>query len=219
MTAWDLSCVHSSWLTLLSTVLSKNERLERIISDARSKTTVYPPKDLVFASLSLPLDKVKVVILGQDPYHGPGQAVGLSFAVGHACKEPPSLRNIMKEVADDLGKPCSSLLEWPDQGILLLNTLLTVESGKPMSHANIGWESVTDAIIMELAKKGRGIVWMLWGKEAQKKKALLQGCHIIESAHPSPLSAYRGFFGSKQFSKANALLDVAIQWNYAEKDK
>jgi uracil-DNA glycosylase len=213
--SWDLSCVHSSWLPVLEKALSSNPLLESAVRDARSKTTVYPAAESVFAALAMPIDSVKVVILGQDPYHGPGQAMGLSFAVPNGVPAPPSLKNIMKEIQCDIGKPCSSLLGLPAQGVLMLNTLLTVEQGKPLSHENIGWTKVTDAIISELAnQRTDGLVWMLWGRNAQcAKKLIPEGHHILETVHPSPLSAYRGFFGSKHFSKANQILGAnAIQW-------
>lgn len=214
--AWSLSCVHSSWLPVLEKALQENPLLESAVRNARINGTVYPAPESVFAALAEPLNSVRVVILGQDPYHGPGQAIGLSFAVPANVVAPPSLKNIMKEIQSDLGKPCSSLLGWPKQGVLLLNTLLTVEQGKPLSHENIGWDLVTSAIISELAKSGSNIVWMLWGRGAQRYKKLISSNgahHILETVHPSPLSAYRGFFGSKHFSKANELITQnPIQW-------
>lgn len=215
--AWSLDCVDKSWLNVLEKVLALNPNLETKIKDARNNSTVFPAKDSVFAALSMPIDSVKVVILGQDPYHGAGQAIGFSFAVPDNVAAPPSLKNIMKEIQSDIGKSCSSLLHWPKQGVLLLNTLLTVEQGKPLSHENIGWENVTDALITEIARVNPGTVWMLWGKNAQRAKKLLNGSkYVLESVHPSPLSAFRGYFGCKHFSKTNELLKQAgkdpIQW-------
>jgi uracil-DNA glycosylase len=215
--AWDFTDVDSTWLDVLKKSLSDNGSLETFVSDARVSGHVYPNKMDVFRALKLSLDKVKVVILGQDPYHGSGQAMGLSFSVPDGVSCPPSLKNIFKELKADLGieKTTGNLQSWADQGVLLLNTILTVECGKPLSHANQGWESVTDALLKTLVAKRSGVVFMLWGKTAQKKIPLLGSKQIIlESAHPSPLSAHNGFFGCKHFSKANAELGLAnaISW-------
>jgi len=214
---WVLDVIHASWRPLVDRLLSETSglALTQFVSESRSKGTVYPNSNDVFAALRLGLEDVRVVILGQDPYHGPGQAMGLSFAVGDGVAHPPSLKNIEKEVASDTGsKEPVNLHAWFDQGVLLLNTILTVDAGKPLSHVGQGWEKITDAILGELASKRKGIVFMLWGKQAQKKRDLIGlGHHILESAHPSPLSAYNGFFGSKHFSKANAALgEKAIVW-------
>jgi len=154
--------------------------------------------------------------LGQDPYHGHGQAMGLSFSVPDDVKAPPSLKNILKEVSSDLGVACyhPNLSAWFQQGVLLLNTILTVEDGKPLSHSNKGWEVITDAIIHTIVTETKGCVFMLWGKQAQKKASLISSDHsILEAAHPSPLSAHTGFFGCKHFSKANEILGArAIKW-------
>lgn len=176
---------------------------------------VYPPPKLVFNALEhCPFDRVKVVIIGQDPYHGPGQAHGLSFSVPEGVRVPPSLQNIYKELLDDVGKegdavPTSGNLEhWADQGVLLLNATLTVRAGQAGSHQNKGWETFTDAVITAVSEKKEGVVFILWGNYAKNKSALIDGAKhlVLKSAHPSPFSASYGFFGSKPFSKANAYL-------------
>ncbi len=187
--------------------------------------TVYPPRGQRLVALALtPLDTVRVLILGQDPYHGPGQAHGLAFSVPTGMKLPPSLRNIYKELSDDLGiaPPVSgNLTAWAQQGVLLLNTSLTVEAGQAGSHAGRGWDAITDAVVAAVAAKPEPCVFILWGAHAQKKAARVAGLDsgrhlVLKSAHPSPLSAYRGFFGSRPFSRANAFLEDAgrgrIDW-------
>lgn len=175
--------------------------------------TVYPKKEEYFAAFNqTPLDKVKVVILGQDPYHGPGQAHGLCFSVPSGMRHPPSLQNIFKELQSDLGVPypkSGSLISWAKQGVLLLNSVLTVEDGQAGAHANKGWEKFTDAAIQSVSQETTGVVFVLWGAYAIKKAALIdQNKHcIIQSVHPSPLSAHRGFMGSKPFSKINKALE------------
>ena len=175
-------------------------------------TTCYPPGSLIFNAFNLcPFDRVKVVIIGQDPYHEPGQAQGLSFSVPEGVPFPPSLQNIFKEIQLDLGKPMpptGDLTRWAEQGVLLLNATLTVRAHQAASHQRHGWEQFTDAAIRALNAERENLVFILWGGYARKKKALVTNPKhaIIESAHPSPLSAYRGFFGSKPFSKANAYL-------------
>jgi len=170
----------------------------------------FPPAQLVFNAFNLcPFDKVKVVIIGQDPYHGPGQAQGLSFSVPDSIPAPPSLQNILKELSDDIGvKKSHDLTSWAEQGVLLLNACLTVPAGQANGHAGQIWEPFTDAVIQVVNHLDRPVVFVLWGAYARKKKALVTNPHhlIIESAHPSPLSVYRGFWGSKPFSKANAFL-------------
>ena len=214
--AWSLQDVHPSWMPVLKKALETVPDLEKFVVEARATSTVYPPRDSVFAALAMPFDQVKVVILGQDPYHGDGQAMGLAFSVPSGCAAPPSLQNILKEIRSDLGVECNKadLTSWVKQGVLLLNTTLTVESGKPMSHVGKGWEVVTDMLIKELCEKRHGIVFMLWGAHAQKKGTMIGGNHrILMAPHPSPLSAHRGFFGCKHFSKANGLLgNDTIQW-------
>jgi len=178
---------------------------------------IFPPRGERLAALEMtPLDSVRVVILGQDPYHGPGQAHGLSFSVREGVKLPPSLRNIYKEIESDLNvaPPASGdLTRWAKQGVLLLNNTLTVESGQAASHAGRGWDSITDACVAAVGDQGRPTVFILWGSHAQKKasrvRGLGAGTHhlIIKSPHPSPLSAHRGFFGSRPFSQCNAFLE------------
>lgn len=216
--AWSLAGVHESWLSTLNAALARQPDLEAFVSTARASTKVYPAANDVFAALRLGIDDVKVVILGQDPYHGAGQAMGLSFSVPDGVASPPSLKNILKELRADLSVDeykKGNLTNWFNQGVLLLNTILTVEEGKPASHEKKGWEQVTDALLTELCARRKGIVFMLWGKYAQKKGSMIgSDNHVLLAAHPSPLSAYGGFFGCKHFSKANELLglDRAIQW-------
>lgn len=173
---------------------------------------VYPPKNEVFRAFQLtPYSEIKVVILGQDPYHGPHQANGLSFSVEAGTKFPPSLRNIFNELVEDIKCEYPSngdLSSWAKQGVLLLNTTLTVRESQPMSHTGMGWEQFTDVVLSEINQKSTPVVFILWGKHAQSKKKLIdQSKHfVIESAHPSPLSARRGFFGSHPFSKTNTFL-------------
>lgn len=173
--------------------------------------TIYPPGSLIFRAFELtPLDKVKVVILGQDPYHGPGQAMGLSFSVPDGIPAPPSLKNIFKEAEQDLGirmSGCPNLEKWAKQGVLLLNAILTVRAGDAASHSRIGWEQFTDAVIQTVSERCNGVVFMLWGNFARSKAPLIDSKRhlILEAAHPSPL-ARGAFFGSRPFSQANAWL-------------
>lgn len=208
----------SSWRELLAVELEQPyfTALNQFVTAERRECEVYPPHELVFAALAhAPLDAVRVVILGQDPYHGPGQAEGLSFSVPTGVQAPPSLQNIFKELVADLEVPkptTASLVPWANQGVLLLNTVLTVRGGAAGSHRGKGWEQFTDKIIQAVAARDQHTVFILWGNDARKKKALIEQsagttAHtIIESAHPSPLSAYNGFFGSKPFSRTNAAL-------------
>jgi uracil-DNA glycosylase len=183
-----------------------------LLADHEADITVYPPAKLLFHAFdATPFDQVKVVILGQDPYHGPGQAHGLSFSVPAGVAHPPSLQNIFKEVRDDVGAaiPASGDLNpWAKQGVLLLNSMLSVRAHEAASHAKIGWQEFTDAAISRLSEWREGIVFLLWGRFAQNKAALIDASrhHILRAPHPSPLSAHRGFFGSKPFSGANKLL-------------
>lgn len=177
----------------------------------------FPKYENIFNALRYTdYDEVKVVILGQDPYHGENEAHGLAFSVLEGVKRPPSLNNIFKELYSDLGivRTSNNLSDWAQQGVLLLNTVLTVEKDKAFSHRNHGWEIFTDKIIEELNKREEPIIFVLWGNPARSKKALITNKKhiIIESAHPSPLSASRGFFGSKPFSKINKYLDKPIKW-------
>lgn len=194
-------------------------------AEERSAKAIYPPRDARLAALELtPLDQVRVVILGQDPYHGPGQAHGLAFSVQHGVRIPPSLVNIYKELEADLGiprAPHGNLTRWAQQGVLLLNNALTVEAAHAGSHQGMGWELLTDAAVEAVASRPDPTVFMLWGSHAQKKAArigaLQNGPHLVLKAqHPSPLSAYKGFFGSKPFSQANTFLEThgrgAIDW-------
>lgn len=183
---------------------------------------IYPPQPLYFQALNLtPLNKVKVVILGQDPYHGPNQANGLCFSVAEGVRHPPSLQNIFKERKQDLGKeiPVSGdLSRWAEQGVLLLNSVLTVEGEQAASHQKKGWEEFTDKIISVVNENCENVVFILWGAYAQKKAAFVDTTrhHVLQSVHPSPLSSHRGFFGSKPFSKTNAWLESKkikpIEW-------
>jgi uracil-DNA glycosylase len=193
-----------------------------LLERKRAGAMIYPPGNLLFNALdSTPFEAVKVVVLGQDPYHGPGQAHGLCFSVREGVELPPSLRNIYREIGDDLGcQPPSSgnLQRWADQGVLLLNAVLTVERGRAGSHQGKGWEQFTDRVVSELNSHREGLVFMLWGSYAMKKGAVIdRGRHLVLTApHPSPLSAHRGFFGCRHFSKANAWLEqrgeAPIDW-------
>ena len=186
--------------------------LAQFVRNAYAKGTVYPPGRFIFEAFNrTPFDKVKVVILGQDPYHEPGQAEGLCFSVADGVPFPPSLQNIFKEVADDTGAPIptsGSLRRWAGQGVLLLNATLTVRAHAAASHAGHGWEQFTDAVVSRLANGRDHLVFILWGSHAQRKGALVdrQRHLVLASPHPSPLSAYRGFFGNHHFSLANAYL-------------
>lgn len=183
-----------------------------LLSERDAGKKVYPPGSRIFAAFDLtPWEKVRVVILGQDPYHGPGQANGLCFSVGEKVPLPPSLRNIYKEMADDLGARLpenGDLSGWAEQGVLLLNATLTVRAHEAGSHQNRGWEPFTDEVVRKLNDHPRRLVFILWGSFARKKAAVIDRKRhfVIESPHPSPLSAHRGFFGSKPFSKTNAKL-------------
>ncbi len=199
------------------------KELAEFVRDEYKSATVYPPPKFVFRAFELcPFDKVKVVILGQDPYHGPGQANGLSFAVKDGMTVPPSLRNIFKEIEADIGEPMKNrsgdLERWAKQGVLLLNATLTVRASSPGSHQNKGWEQFTDAVIQTLSEKREHLVFILWGNYARGKKPLIDSTkhEVIESPHPSPFSAHNGFFGSKPFSKANTYLssngETPIDW-------
>ncbi len=189
--------------------------LQRFVADERARHAVYPPKDEVFAALHLtPLAEVKVVILGQDPYHGPGQAHGLCFSVRAGVRPPPSLQNIFTELHADLGidPPADGdLTPWARQGVLLLNTTLTVRAHEAASHQRKGWETFTDRVLEAVDAQPRTVVFILWGASARRKRALIDTSRhvVIESPHPSPLSAHRGFFGSRPFSRANEALVAA----------
>ena len=203
---------HSSWHQLLKEQLPEGyfKQINHFLDQVYASGTIYPPREKVFEALKKTnLEEVKVVILGQDPYHGPGQAQGLSFSVPDDIPAPPSLQNILKELAEDVGvKASHDLTSWADQGVLLLNACLTVPAGQANGHAGVIWEEFTDAVIRLVSQEEEHVVFILWGAYARKKKSLIDASKhlIIESAHPSPLSAYRGFFGSRPFSRANAYL-------------
>lgn len=206
----------NSWHNFLSNESQKPyfSNINNILDqNSAQQITVYPPEDERYTAYELtPFENIKIVILGQDPYHGPKQANGLAFSVHQGIPVPPSLRNIYKELAEDIEgfsiPQHGSLIDWAKQGVFLLNTSLSVEATKAGSHSNIGWQHLTDATIQEISEKSTNTVFILWGSHAQKKRALIdESKHlIITSAHPSPLSSYRGFFGSKPFSQANQYL-------------
>lgn len=216
--------IEESWKQRLQPEFNKAyfTKLTDFVRQEYSQGTIYPPGKLIFNAFNLcPFDKVKVVIIGQDPYHGPGQAHGLCFSVNDGIAFPPSLVNIFKEIKADLGKeiPTSgNLTRWAEQGVLLLNATLTVRAHQAGSHQKQGWETFTDAVIRLLAEERENLVFILWGAYAQRKGAFIDGNKhlVLSSAHPSPLSAYNGFFGNKHFSKANEYLKAAgreeIEW-------
>ena len=220
--------IPESWQPVLEPVLATAEARQLggfLVAEEQAGKQIYPPRGCRLKALELtPLDEVKVVILGQDPYHGPGQAMGLCFSVPEGVKIPPSLVNIYKELEADLGVARANhgdLSKWARQGVLLLNTTLTVEAAKAGSHAKRGWDAITDACVAAVAARDEPSVFILWGSHAQAKAkriaGLREGPHcVIESPHPSPLSAHRGFFGSKPFSRTNAFLSdhgrEAIDW-------
>ena len=216
--------INVEWHRLLAEEFEKPyfEELVRFVRSEYATTTIYPAGANIFRALDLcPPDKVKVVIIGQDPYHGEGQANGLCFSVNEGVQFPPSLRNIFKEIQSDLGKPLPAngdLTRWANQGVLLLNATLTVQAHQAGSHQRRGWETFTDAAIRILAEEREHIVFILWGAYAQKKGAFIdRNKHLVlTSAHPSPLSAYNGFFGNRHFSRANEYLSAhgvaPIEW-------
>ena len=215
--------IEQSWKTELATVFGAPDfaKLSEFVHAEYRNQTVYPKAQYIFRAMDLcPFETVKVVIVGQDPYHGPGQANGLCFSVNPEVDLPPSLVNIFQELRSDLGRDPHtdrSLEHWAHQGVLLLNATLTVRAASPASHANRGWEPFTDAILAALARKRDHLVFILWGAYAQKKGSFIDpGRHcVIASPHPSPLSAYRGFFGSRPFSRTNQQLKA---WNRTEID-
>jgi uracil-DNA glycosylase len=186
--------------------------LSQFLREEKKKFTIYPPGPEIFAAFNhTPFNRVKVVILGQDPYHGPGQAHGLCFSVPGGIPHPPSLINIFKEIESDLGIPVpasGNLTKWAGQGVLLVNAILTVRANAPTSHQNKGWEKFTDAVIRNLSEKRKNLVFLLWGNYAQAKESLIDSTrhYILKAAHPSPLSASRGFFGCRHFSRTNQIL-------------
>ena len=207
--------IDSSWYEVLKEQFEAPyfAELKRFLVAERGQHTCYPPGSLIFAAFDhTPFDKVKVVILGQDPYHEPGQAMGLCFSVPQGIQVPPSLVNIIKEINSDLGTQipvtCGDLSGWAEQGVLLLNATLTVRAHQAGSHQHHGWETFTDAAIQALSQRRSGIVFLLWGSYAIAKKALIDTSrhYVLTAPHPSPLSAYRGFFGCRHFSQANSCL-------------
>ncbi len=217
--------LHKSWLNVMSGEFEQDymQRLKSFLLDHKQQgNTVYPAGDNVFNALNAtPFEKVKVVVLGQDPYHGPNQAHGLCFSVNKGVVVPPSLKNIYKELHQDVGLEIpnhGNLQTWANQGVLLLNSVLTVNQGQAGSHQGKGWETFTDKIISELNKRHQNLVYMLWGAYAQKKGGSIDGAKnlVLKSVHPSPLSAYRGFLGCKHFSQCNHYLKnnnkLPINW-------
>jgi uracil-DNA glycosylase len=217
--------IDDSWKIALADEFDKpyfKELRQFLATEKQSGKTIYPPGSLIFNAFnSTPFDKVKVVILGQDPYHGDGQAHGLCFSVQYGVKPPPSLVNIYKELKSDVGFEIpahGNLQKWTEQGVFLLNAMLTVEANQPASHQKKGWEEFTNAVIQKLSKERSGLIFMLWGNFAQQKAVLIDETKhtILKAAHPSPFSAYNGFFGCKHFSKTNEILkakgEEEIDW-------
>jgi uracil-DNA glycosylase len=216
--------IEDTWKRVLIDEFGKPyfEQLKNFLIEEKKHYNIYPPGQLIFNAFNqTPFNKVKVVILGQDPYHGRGQAHGLSFSVPDGVQPPPSLQNIFKEINTDTGTPVpqsGNLTRWAKQGVLLLNAILTVRAGQASSHREHGWEQFTDKAIQKVSEQKSGVVFLLWGKFARSKKALIDGSKhlILEAPHPSPYSADYGFFGCKHFSKANEYLvqngDKAIIW-------
>jgi uracil-DNA glycosylase len=215
------------WMHVVREELDKPywQSLQQFVADERSRHTVFPPREQTFTALELTApEDVRVVIVGQDPYHGPGQAHGLSFSVPRGVPIPPSLRNVFVELRDDLGISPShhgNLESWARQGVLLLNATLTVRSGEAGSHQGHGWETFTDAILRHFGAQQTPVAFVLWGSSARSKRTLIDNQHtVIESAHPSPLSAHRGFFGSRVFSRIDECLRqqrlTAIDWELPE---
>ncbi len=215
-----------SWLTLLEEEFQKpyfSQIKQFLLTEKKKGKKIYPPGKLIFNAFdTTPVDNVKVVILGQDPYHGPGQAHGLSFSVPDGVKPPPSLKNIFKEINTSLGTPIpikGNLEPWAKQGVFLLNAVLTVEARTPASHKSIGWEQFTDAVIRKLSEHKEGLIFMLWGNFAKGKMKFIdtEKHHVLSSTHPSPFSAHNGFFGNNHFKKTNELLEsmgqAPIDWS------
>ena len=206
--------IHESWKEALIDEFGKPyfADLKKFLVEEKSAHEVYPPGSLLFNAFNkTPFDQVKVVLLGQDPYHGKGQAHGLCFSVPKGIAPPPSLVNIFQEIHNDIGLPVpnhGNLEAWASQGVLLLNATLTVRANKPLSHQGKGWETFTDRVIQVLSEKKKGLVFLLWGKNAKAKEQLIDGAKhfILKAAHPSPYSADFGFFGCKHFSKTNEIL-------------
>ena len=218
--------IDASWKEVLQNEFSKSY-FENIVAFLKTEKVqgkiIYPPGSLIFNAFDkTPFNKVKVVLLGQDPYHGPGQAHGLCFSVQDGVPPPPSLQNMYKELNNDIGMPIpktGNLTKWAMQGVFLLNASLTVRAGEANSHAKIGWHEFTDAVIKTISSEKKGVVFLLWGRFAQDKQVLIDETrhYVLKAAHPSPLSANNGFFGCKHFGKTNAILRQqsleAIDWN------
>lgn len=207
--------IEESWKKVLEDEFKKpyfKQITGHIKTEREQNKTIYPPGSLIFNAFQhTPISRVKVVVIGQDPYHGPGQAMGLSFSVPKGIPPPPSLVNIFKELHDDVGVPIpksGDLTPWADQGVMLLNASLTVRAHEPMSHSKIGWHVFTDSVISKISQLKENVVFLLWGKFAQEKRELIDAKkhHLLKAAHPSPLSANNGFFGCKHFSKTNTYL-------------
>ncbi len=218
--------IHESWKKVLAGEFRKpyfTALKSFLVAEKKSGQVVFPPGKLIFNAFdSTPFDQVKVVILGQDPYHGPGQAHGLCFSVQKGIATPPSLRNIYQELASDVDFKIPDhghLQKWADQGVLLLNAILTVRAHQAASHRNIGWEEFTDAAIRKLNEEREGLVFLLWGGFAKRKANMIDGSkhYVLKAAHPSPLSAHNGFYGCKHFSQANEYLNsrgmTEIDWD------
>ena len=207
--------IEDSWKQILKDEFEAPyfQALTEFLREEKKKHVIYPPGPLIFSAFNhTPFNRVKVVILGQDPYHGPGQAHGLCFSVPDGIPQPPSLVNIFKEIKSDLGIPVpagSNLTKWAGQGVLLVNAILTVRANEPTSHQNKGWEKFTDAVIRNLSEKRKNLIFLLWGNYARAKESLIDGNrhYILKAAHPSPLSASRGFFGCRHFSRTNEILE------------
>lgn len=216
--------IEESWKNVLAAEFEKPyfKVLKNFLTEEKKQYVVYPPGNKIFEAFNrTPFNSVKVVILGQDPYHGPGQAHGLCFSVPRGIDFPPSLQNILKELQSDLNLPfpdSGDLSAWADQGVLLLNATLTVRANQAGSHQGHGWEEFTDAVIRLLSAEKDGLIFILWGKFAQNKKALIdiRKHHVLEAPHPSPLSVYRGFFGCRHFSGVNDFLNnsgkIPVNW-------
>lgn len=206
--------IEESWKERLKPEFEKSyfHDLINFVKEEKKQHTVFPPGSLIFNAFDkCPFDKVEVVIIGQDPYHGPGQANGLCFSVNDGVRQPPSLKNIFKEIEEDLGKPApqsGNLERWAEQGVMLLNATLTVRANTAGSHQNKGWEEFTDEVIRKVSEEKENIVFILWGSYAQKKGQIIDANKhlVLKAAHPSPFSAYNGFFGCKHFSKTNEYL-------------
>lgn len=228
-TSTQTPAIDESWLTILKPEFQSDYFLQLksyLKEEKENGYTIYPPGSQIFNAFNhTPLDQVKVVIIGQDPYHGPKQANGLCFSVRKGIKQPPSLQNIFKEIRQEFGIPYpdhGDLTKWAQQGVLLLNAVLTVRAGEPRSHHGMGWETFTNHVIQHISKHKEGVIFMLWGKDAREKAALVDPDKhfLLNAPHPSPYSAYKGFFGCNHFYKANEILKSIgrepIDWSVDE---